>query len=159
MYNAPYILGILARYVHQQACCKEHLILITSLISRIAYSPQHRDTVSSNRHVRKIIDAATSEASTLPPQAVFKLKALFAAAGTTVAAHETELKSIGAATAVARWPGGRHKNDHVDFRRIQVVPSVEELKHSSPFLPYADASDKFLVWEVSFCPGLLTGES
>jgi hypothetical protein len=75
---------------------------------------------------------------------------LFATSETNISARQEELRSSGAAAAVAKWPGGKHDNDHVDFRKIQVLPTVSELKQASPFLPLADESDKFLIWEVRF---------
>lgn len=148
VYKAPYILGILAEHVRQPQCSEKHLLLITAFISRMFYTPKHGCNVPSNRHVKAIIAVATSDSSPLPKQAIFKLNALFAATGTAASAHQKELMASGAAAAVARWPGGRHDNDHVDFRSIQVVPTVNEIKHTSPFLPYTDRSDQFLVWEV-----------
>ena len=52
--------------------------------------------------------------------------------------------------AVASWPGGRHDNDREDFRAIEVVPTAAELAAGvrAPFLPQADDSDEFLLWQV-----------
>lgn len=44
-----------------------------------------------------------------------------------------------------QWPGGRHSNDHVDFRQISIVPTVDELSPSQdPFLPRVDRVETFL---------------
>jgi hypothetical protein len=44
-----------------------------------------------------------------------------------------------------KLPGGRHSNDHVDFRRISIVPSIEELLvDQHPFLPRAGGVEEFL---------------
>ena len=55
-----------------------------------------------------------------------------------------------APTAAAHWPGGRHDNDHLDFRQIQALPTAAELASGTrnPFLPLADMSDGFLVQQV-----------
>ena len=149
VYHAPFILQILAQHVEKRQCSKEDLILIAAFISRITYTPNQGSKVASNPHVQAIISEATSDASPLPEEAKFKLDALFAATGSAASAHQEDLRASGAAAALARWPGGRHDNDHVDFRTVQVVPSVAELRDSSPFLPSTDGSDQFLVWLVS----------
>lgn len=42
-------------------------------------------------------------------------------------------------------PGGRHDNDHQDFRHIRVLPTVEELKSTvEPYLPLASGGNKFI---------------
>ena len=49
------------------------------------------------------------------------------------------------AAHITQWPGGRHSNDHVDFRQISIVPTVDELSSSQiPFLPRVDRVETFL---------------
>lgn len=49
------------------------------------------------------------------------------------------------AAEINQLPGGRHSNDHVDFRDISVVPSVDELLAvERPFLPRVDRQEAFL---------------
>lgn len=148
VYNAQYIMEILAQYVEGTQCSTQHLLLITAFISKMSYTAKQGNTVPANAYVQRIITVATSDSSTLPEQAKFKLQTLFAATGTAAAAHQKELLASNAAAAVARWPGGAHDNDHVDFRNIQVVPTVAELRNTSPFLPSTDGSDQFLIWQV-----------
>jgi hypothetical protein len=150
VYDAPFILEILANHVHKDSCSEEDLLRIASFISRVAYSPAEGSDVASNPLVQEIVAVATSGNSSLKDHEIFKLKVLFATSETNISARQEELRSSGAAAAVAKWPGGKHDNDHVDFRMIQVLPTVSELKHASPFLPLADGSDKFLIWEVRF---------
>ena len=158
VFNAPFILQILAQHIQRQHCSREQFMLITASISRITYTPNHGSKVPSNLHVQDIIAVATSDVSPLPEEAKFKLKALFAATGTAAYNHQEDLRTSGAAAALARWPGGRHDNDHVDFRAVQVVPSVAELRDESPFLPSSDGSDQFLVWLVSDSSALSCGK-
>lgn len=151
VYHAPHILEILERHVQKRTCSKDDLLHVAAFVSRVSYTPKLGSTVPSNPHVRAIIAAATRSTSPLPEQAIFKLNTLFAATGTGAADYQKELLSSAAAAAVGRWPGGRHNNDYVHFRNIQVLPTVAELKHTSPFLPLTDCSDQFLVWEVRSC--------
>lgn len=52
------------------------------------------------------------------------------------------------AAELNQWPGGRHSNDHVDFREISVAPTVDELlAQERPFLPRADREEVFLADE------------
>jgi hypothetical protein len=149
VYDAPCILKLLAKHVRKDSCSEKDLLCIAAFISRVAYARAEGSDVTSHPCVQEIVAVATSESSTLKDHEIFKLKVLFAASETTISARQAELRSSGAAAAVAKWPGGKHDNDHIDFRKIQVLPTVSELKQASPFLPLADESDKFLIWEVS----------
>jgi hypothetical protein len=53
--------------------------------------------------------------------------------------------------SVASWvqdmdpPGGRHDNDHLNFRNISIVPSIEELSTATkPYLPLASGENNFI---------------
>ena len=46
---------------------------------------------------------------------------------------------------VSKLPGHRHDNDHMDYRQIQIVPTVAEAaSKEEAFTPLADAANKFL---------------
>lgn len=54
------------------------------------------------------------------------------------------------AEVVQHWPGGRHGNDHAEFRDISIEPVAAEVVPGAPdpFLPMADGSDQFLAGQV-----------
>jgi len=81
------------------------------------------------QNLRKVLDRELSSANHMR-----KVEAqVAAAADRRHAAHVTQ------------WPGGRHSNDHVDFRQISIVPTVDELSPSQdPFLPRVDRVETFL---------------
>ena len=55
-----------------------------------------------------------------------------------MAAHAVETRVAGR----NRGPGGRHSNDHINFREISIVPTMDELLTGEmPFLPRAPGQD------------------
>ena len=53
--------------------------------------------------------------------------------------HKRNARQVSSlASTTAHYPGGRHDNDHTDFRKVSIVPSVEEVLSSEiPYLPTA----------------------
>ena len=102
--------------------------------------------VRSSDSVARILDIVCEKAPTgkasqaATPQA--RLQQVFAAT------QETHRELFG--KTVQRWPGGRHRNDHPDFRMIQVLPTSDEITHRAPdpYLPTADGADEFLTDQV-----------
>lgn len=148
VYSAPFIMETLAGYVSRRGVSAP----VAAFACRLALAPDSAGPqqleLRANPHILTIITEAASELSPLPAHMVFKIRALFSTTRSMIsAAHEHRLEQP-QASSVSRWPGGRHYNDRMDFRTIEVVPSVEELDEMSPFLPMLDESDEFLVWEV-----------
>lgn len=149
VYKAPLILEHLAEFEQRPDCSRDELLLISACITRISYARKQEYDISEDPRVKVIVSVATGDASPLPESDTFKMKGLFAATGSTASAHWDNLSTTAASTAVAKWPVKRHENDTVDFRAIDVVPIVAELKATcTPLLPCTDGSDQFLISEV-----------
>lgn len=41
-------------------------------------------------------------------------------------------------------PGGRHDNDHINFRDIELIPTTDELDCDSAYLPLASGENQVL---------------
>ena len=99
------------------------------LVARKPKSAGAQKALEGAQRLRKVLDREVSSADHMR-----KVEAeVAAAADRQHAAHITQ------------WPGGRHSNDHVDFRQISIVPTVDELFSSQdPFLPRVDRVNTFL---------------
>jgi len=99
------------------------------LVAERPESTGARKALQGAQNLRNVLDRELSSANHMR-----KVEAqVAAAADRRHAAHITQL------------PGGRHSNDHVDFRQISIVPTVDELSPSQdPFLPRVDRVEPFL---------------
>jgi hypothetical protein len=101
----------------------------SDLVAERPESTGARKALQGAQNLRNVLDRELSSANHMR-----KVEAqVAAAADRRHVAHTTQ------------WPGGRHSNDHVDFRQISIVPTVDELSPSQdPFLPRVDRVETFL---------------
>jgi hypothetical protein len=143
---------------------------IARFLMHLALSPMQacRDDMRGNAIVVKLLDISKSSAAQdADPDQSSQSSTVQQLAGSDVKQVErtralTQLHSVLAAvgagvgpgisaTVASKWPGGRHRNDHADYRQIQLPPIVEELQIDGapkPFMPALDGSDQFLSHEV-----------
>lgn len=83
----------------------------------------HRELAKEANVVTSLIESTDSDARAIGQQ----LK------------HLIETRGLGAAVDLDVGPGGRHDNDHVDFRKISILPSADEVTSKQPaFLRIAE---------------------
>jgi hypothetical protein len=152
VYSAPYILPMLMSSLDSGISALQPLALFACQLALAPTSATPRpQEIREDPDIMRIISKAVSEDSPLPDDVVFKIRALFSTSDAVAADPGLGGPRIDC-DAVLQWPGGRHGNDHVDFRTINVVPTVEELHHKMPFLPLMDKSDQFLAGQVRCDP-------
>ena len=140
VYTCELLMDALLTYSRER-CAVDPLLARFLTHLALSHDRDVRARVRADATVAAVVDLSQSAAGgTVQSQEVAQLQ-------TVLAAAEQPAGTLSAA-AVRHWPGGRHDNDHTDFRAINIEPSAAEILDEAPFLPMADGSDQFLAGQV-----------
>jgi hypothetical protein len=147
IYHAPFFLETLADYLNPEALASEVNTVIVKFVTRLALSLLE---ARANESVKKIailfrgsqVEGANKLCSILMIDSPFSGGSR--AANLMTGAQPEGLRHVCWGASDHRPPGGRHDNDHINFRDITIVPTSEEVVCSArPYLPLASGANRF----------------
>lgn len=149
VYSIPAIVDLMLEVVVEAQCSEDQLIGISWFILRLV-SCEH--AARNSQGVKKLADAVIQFGSTPARRqllAVFsKPEGLESTTPEKDCSLVLETDKVAINDLITSGPGGRHDNDHLNFRDVNILPTIDELSSQhEPYLPIKPCSDL----EEKFC--------